>query len=143
MALALALIGGTLGSWHPFERARTLHALGMRRRRSRRRADAREALHETLAYYERAGAQPWAAQARAELVATGVMPSPDNADGLQSLTAQDLQVALIVARGISNREAAAALFLSPKTVEFHLGNIYRKLGLRSRAGLVRRVEGLT
>ena len=75
--------------------------------------------------------------------ATGVMPPPDNAGGLGSLTSQELQVALIVARGSTNREAAAALFLSPKTVEFHLGNTYRKLGVRLRAELVRRVEGLT
>ena len=80
---------------------------------------------------------------RAELRATGVMPPPDNAGGLGSLTSQELQVALIVARGSTNREAAATLFLSPKTVEFHLGNTYRKLGVRSRAELVRRVEGLT
>jgi len=52
-------------------------------------------------------------------------------------------VALIVSQGISNREAAAALFLSPKTVEFHLGNTYRKLGVRSRAELIGRVEGLS
>jgi len=71
------------------------------------------------------------------------MPPPDNAGGLGSLTSQELQVALIVARGSTNREAAAALFLSPKTVEFHLGNTYRKLGVRLRAELVRRVEGLT
>jgi len=77
------------------------------------------------------------------LRATGVMPPPDNAGGLGSLTSQELQVALIVARGSTNREAAAALFLSPKTVEFHLGNTYRKLGVRLRAELVRRVEGLT
>lgn len=62
---------------------------------------------------------------------------------LRSLTPQELQVALAVAHGATNREAAAALFLSPKTVEFHLGNIYRKLGVRSRTELVRRVEGLT
>ena len=68
---------------------------------------------------------------------------PDNAGGLGSLTPQELQGALIVARGSTNREAAAALFLSPKTVEFHLGNTYRKLGVRLRAELVRRVEGLT
>jgi DNA-binding CsgD family transcriptional regulator len=61
---------------------------------------------------------------------------------LRSLTPQELQVALLVAQGSTNREAAAALFLSPKTVEFHLGNTYRKLGVRSRAELVRRVEGL-
>lgn len=67
----------------------------------------------------------------------------DNAGGLRSLTPQELQVALAVARGSTNREAAAALFLSPKTIEFHLGNTYRKLGVRSRTELVRRVEGIT
>ena len=56
---------------------------------------------------------------------------------IDGLTAQELKVALAVAEGASNREAAAALFLSPKTVEFHLGNIYAKLGLRSRAQLAR------
>jgi DNA-binding CsgD family transcriptional regulator len=136
---ALALYGEEMA----FERARTLLALGIRRRRSRRRADARAALHEALAYFERSGAEPWAGQARAELRATGEMPPRDTAGGLRLLTSQELQVALIVARGSTNREAAAALFLSPKTVEFHLGNTYRKLGVRSRAELVRRVEGLT
>jgi DNA-binding NarL/FixJ family response regulator len=126
-----------------FERARTLLALGMRRRRSRRRADARAALQEALAYFERGGARPWAEHAQAELRAIGEMPPRENADGLRLLTPQELQVALIVAQGSTNREAAAALFLSPKTVEFHLGNTYRKLGLRSRAELVRRMEGLT
>jgi DNA-binding CsgD family transcriptional regulator len=136
---ALALYGEKMA----FERARTLLALGIRRRRSRRRADARAALHEALAYFERSGAEPWAGQTRAELRATGEMPPRDKAGGLPSLTPQELQVALIVAQGSTNREAAAALFLSPKTVEFHLGNTYRKLGVRSRAELVRRVEGLT
>ena len=60
----------------------------------------------------------------------------------RSLTPQELQVALTVAAGISNREAAASLFLSEKTVEYHLSNVYRKLGLRSRAALVRRVAEL-
>ena len=136
---ALAVYGEEM----TFERARTLLALGIRRRRSRRRADARAALHEALAYFERGGAEPWARQGRAELRATGEMPPHDNAGGLRSLTPQELQVALIVAKGNTNREAAAALFLSPKTVEYHLGNTYRKLGVRSRAELVRRVEGLT
>ena len=136
---ALALYGEEMA----FERARTLLALGMRRRRSRRRADARAALHEALSYFERGGAEPWAHLARAELRATGEMPPRDTALGLRSLTSQELQVALIVARGSTNREAAAALFLSTKTVEFHLGNTYRKLAVRSRSELVRRMEGLT
>lgn len=112
---ALAVYGEEMA----FERARTMLALGMRRRHSRRRADARAALHETLAYFERGGAEPWAGQARAELRATGEMPPCDNADGLRSLTPQELQVALTVARGNTNREAAAALFLSPKTLVRH------------------------
>lgn len=125
------------------ERARTKLALGMRRRRSRRRAAAREVLHEALDYFERAGAEPWAEQARSELRATGEAPVVPGVDvSLRALTPQELQVALVVARGATNREAAAALFLSPKTVEFHLGNAYRKLGIRSRAELVRRVAGL-
>jgi DNA-binding CsgD family transcriptional regulator len=134
---------GLYGEEMAFERARTQLALGIRRRRSRRRAEARAPLRDALAYFERSGAEPWAGQARAELKATGEMPPRDTAGGLRSLTPQELQVALIVARGSTNRETAATLFLSPKTVEFHLGNTYRKLGVRSRAELVRRVEGLT
>ena len=126
-----------------FERARTLLCLGMRRRRSRRRADARDALKPALAFFEAAGAEPWAQQARTELHAAGDTPRPSTDHSLRSLTPQELQVALVVAKGATNKEAAASLFLSPKTVEFHLGNAYRKLGLRSRAELVRRVEGLS
>jgi DNA-binding CsgD family transcriptional regulator len=135
---ALTLYGEEMA----FERARTQLALGMRRRRSRRRADARGALHEALSYFDRNGAEPWAEQARAELKASGEVSSGHTNGSLRSLTAQELQVALTVAQGITTREAAGALFLSPKTVEFHLGNTYRKLGVRSRAELVRRVEGL-
>jgi DNA-binding NarL/FixJ family response regulator len=96
-----------------------------------------------LGYFERSGAEPWAAQARAELRANGETPSRDGAGGLRSLTAQEHQVTFVVAQGLTNREAAAALFVSPKTVEFHLCNAYRKLGVRSRGELIRRVEGLT
>ena len=79
---------------------------------------------------------PWADRARAELRATGAKPRrrQSRADRDQ-LTAHELQVALIVANGASNREAAAALFLSPKTIEFHLAHIYRKLGVRTRTEL--------
>ena len=70
-----------------------------------------------------------------------VTPSIDGS--LRDLTPQELQVALIVAEGATNKKTAAALFLSPKTVEFHLIHVYRKLGVRSRAELVRRVEGLS
>jgi DNA-binding CsgD family transcriptional regulator len=127
----------------PFERARTLLCLGMRRRRSRRRADARAALHAALAFFEAAGAEPWAEQARAELRAAGDVSGPSVDHSLRSLTPQELQVALVVAEGATNKEAAASLFLSPKTVEFHLGNVYRKLSVRSRTELVRRVASAT
>lgn len=128
-----------------YERARTLLALGMRRRRSRKRADARTALHEALTYFESAGALPWAEQVRVELRATGetLSTEPSGEESLRSLTPQELQVALTVAAGATNKEAAAALFLSTKTVEFHLSNAYRKLNLRSRAQLVRKVAGLS
>src|SRR5689334_17488996 len=79
---ALTLYGEEMA----FERARTLLALGTRCRRSRRRADARAALHEALTYFDRSGAEPWARQARAELTATGEMPPSDTTGGLRSLT---------------------------------------------------------
>ena len=58
---------------------------------------------------------------------------------MDALTAQELQVALAAARDLSNKQVAAELYLSPKTVEFHLGNVYRKLGIRSRTGLAARL----
>ncbi len=133
------------GDRMPFERARTELCLGRRRRRSRRRADARRALLSALTFFETTGAEPWAEQARAELRAAGdsQLSSRRTTVSLQALTPQELQVALTVAGGATNKETAASLFLSTKTVEFHLSNTYRKLGVRSRAELVRRVDGLT
>ena len=84
----------------------------------------------------------WGERTRIELGAAGVSQTPVANHSLRDLTQQELHVTLIVAKGATNREAAAALFLSEKTVEFHLRNAYRKLGVRSRAQLVRRVEGL-
>jgi DNA-binding CsgD family transcriptional regulator len=118
----------------PFERARTQLCYGERLRRVRRRADARRHLHDGLETFTRLGAQPWAERVRTELRATGstVGRSPD---ALPRLTPQELQVALVVARGATNHEAAATLFLSQKTIEYHLSNIYRKTHIRSRADL--------
>src|SRR5262249_3270937 len=90
---ALELFGDDMA----FERARTQLCLGMRRRRAHRRADARTALNDALEYFETAGAEPWAEQARAELRASGA-PIVTNANGsLRDLTPQELQVALNVA----------------------------------------------
>ncbi len=131
-------------SWHartptPFPRALSELCLGERLRRSRRPTDARAPLRSALETFDRLGAEPWSAQARGELAATGERTTPSPSSGLGELTAQELQVALLVARGTTNREAAAALLLSPKTIEFHLGKAYRKLGVRSRTELARLV----
>ena len=117
----------------PFERARTLLAFGRRLHRARRRGEARARLHDALAGFERLGAQAWAEQARSELRAAG---GRRRRPGDGSLTDQETRVAAAVRRGASNREIAAELFLAPKTIEFHLGRIYRKLGVGSRSQLV-------
>jgi DNA-binding CsgD family transcriptional regulator len=129
-------------SKEPFELARTQLCLGMRRRRSRRRADAREVLRQALSYFEASGAQPWANRAEAELRATGGQPPRKTITSLRPLTSQELQVAMSVARGATNKEVANALFLSVKTVEFHLANIYRKLSVRSRTELAHQIATL-
>lgn len=118
----------------PFERARTELSYGERLRRQRQRAQARKHLHDALETFTRLGAQPWADRARTELRATGTTVRR-SADALPRLTPQELQVALVVARGATNHEAAATLFLSQKTIEYHLSNIYRKTNIRSRTDL--------
>jgi DNA-binding CsgD family transcriptional regulator len=118
----------------PFERARTLLCLGERLRRGRQRGPARQHLRRALEIFEQLDAVAWAARARAELAATGETTTRGTGVAA-SLTPQELQVALVVARGASNQEAASALFLSQKTIEYHLSNIYRKTNLRSRAEL--------
>jgi DNA-binding CsgD family transcriptional regulator len=123
------------GDREPFERARTELCLGRRRRHSRRRAEARAILTMALSTFEALGAEPWAEQARAELRAAGASPALSPTGSLMALTPQELQIALVVAGGATNREAAAALFISPKTVEFHLSHVYGKLGVRSRTEL--------
>ncbi|MGB0096925.1 MAG: LuxR C-terminal-related transcriptional regulator, partial [Solirubrobacteraceae bacterium] len=90
-----------------------------------------------LTGFDRLGARPWAERARSELRASGQRIRRGSPHATERLTPQELQVALTIARGLTNREAAARLFLSPKTIEFHLRNIYRKLGIRSRTELVR------
>lgn len=100
-----------------------------------RRCGAAEA---GLELFEEIGARPWAERCRQELVASGRRLRKIDATTRNELTPQELQVALQVARGLTNREIAQALFLSPKTVEFHLTRIYRKLGLHARAELVER-----
>lgn len=130
---ALAVEGAPM----PFEQARTQLCFGERLRRAKRRTDARERLRAALSAFEELEAKPWAERARAELHASGEPGQPRKRGGPQDLTPQEMQVALTVAAGASNKEAAAALFLSAKTIEAHLGRVYRKLGIRSRAQLSR------
>jgi DNA-binding CsgD family transcriptional regulator len=118
-----------------FETARTHLAYGSRLRRLRRRADAREQLGAALEIFDRLGAEPWGEQAGAELAATGKTARRRDPSTLDDLTPQELQIARLLAEGRTTREAAAAVFLSPKTIEYHLRNVYVKLGVRSREAL--------
>jgi DNA-binding CsgD family transcriptional regulator len=113
----------------PFDRARILLALGRVRRRAKQRRKAREALAEALAIFEQTGSRAWADAARAEAARCGVRATTGE------LTVSEQRVAELVAQGMSNREIAAAAFISPKTVEANLARVYRKLGIRSRAQL--------
>jgi DNA-binding CsgD family transcriptional regulator len=85
--------------------------------------------------FDRLGAGPWSEMARAELAATGETARRRDVTTLNDLTPQELQIALSLAEGRTTRETAAALFLSPKTIEYHLRNVYRKLGIGSRGEL--------
>jgi DNA-binding CsgD family transcriptional regulator len=129
---ALALHDGS-----GFERARTELCYGERLRRARRRVDAREQLRAALDVFDSLQAAPWAERTRAELKATGESIPRRDPTAPEMLTPQELQIAAQVAEGKTNREVGAALFLSPKTVEYHLTHIYRKLDLHSRAELIR------
>ncbi len=124
-----------------FEAARTRLAYGARLRRTRRRARAREQLRAALDIFETLGAKPWAEQAVAELAATGETARRREAATIDDLTPRERQIAGLLAEGRTTREAAAAAFLSPKTVEYHLGHVYRKLGIRSRAELAAALQG--
>jgi DNA-binding CsgD family transcriptional regulator len=118
-----------------FETARTQLLFGTRLRRARQRTRSREALRTALELFDRLGATPWIAQASAELGATGETARRRDVSALDHLTPQELQIGLLLAGGRTIRQAAAALFLSPKTIEYHLGHVYRKLGVHSRGEL--------
>ena len=122
-------------NWHatielPLDRGRTLLALGAAQRRAKRRREARATLEEALALFVRIGAALWAERARAALSRiSGRAATPG------ALTPAEERVAALVAEGKTNREVAAALFLSDRTVEWHLSHIFGKLGIRHRAQL--------
>lgn len=133
---ALALYEEAGADQRIFDRARTQLLYGQWLRRSRRRGDARVQLARAHDTFERLDAVPWAERAGTELRATGQKvrrrgPAPVR------LTPQEMQVVRLVAEGGSNREVAAQLFLSPRTVKYHLYKAFPKLGVTSRAELAR------
>ena len=125
------------GQDRPFERARTHLAYGEFLRRSRRRVDAREQLRSALQTFDDLGAEPWSQRAELELRASGETARKRDASTSVALTAQERQIASSVAQGLSNREVAAGLFLSPRTIDFHLRNVFAKTGITSRGELAR------
>ncbi len=130
-------LGSEPGQDRPFERARTHLAYGEFLRRSRRRVDAREQLRSALQTFHDLGADPWVQRAEQELRASGETARKRDASTSVALTAQEKQVATFIAEGLSNREVAAKLFLSPRTIDFHLRNVFAKTGITSRGELAR------
>jgi DNA-binding CsgD family transcriptional regulator len=129
------------GSQAELELARALVQQGTALRVSGRRLDAREPLRRGLDLADRCGADRLVVRARDELVAAGGRPRRARLSGAAALTPSERRVAELVARGLSNREAAEALFVTKKAVEFHLGNVYRKLGVSGRDQLGTALQG--
>lgn len=121
----------------PLELARTLLVKGILERRVRRRGLAKQSFERALEIFERAGARLWEERTRQEMERLGLRRSSPG-----ELTANERRVAELAAQGLTNRQVAAELFLSSKTVEANLSRVYRKLGIRSRAELGARVAEL-
>ncbi|WP_405887304.1 AAA family ATPase [Streptomyces sp. NBC_01136] len=133
-----AALADPAGDQWPFERAQVRLDYAEWLRRRRRAVEARPLLAAALEVFERLGSRPWTERARAELRAAGVTPaaSPSTAlDALAELTPQQLQIARLAAAGLTNREIGERIFLSPRTIGFHLYRIFPKLGITSRAQL--------
>ncbi|MEV0792602.1 AAA family ATPase [Kribbella sp. NPDC050459] len=134
-ALALHDEADDTGQSRPFDRARTQLLYGEWLRRQRRRVEARRPLRAALNTFEQLRAEPWMRRAESELRAAGSVRRTGGEASKAELTPQELQVARLASEGGSNREIGAQLFLSPRTVGYHLQNIFRKLGIRSRVEL--------
>ncbi|HEY1174885.1 MAG TPA: LuxR C-terminal-related transcriptional regulator, partial [Phytomonospora sp.] len=124
------------GDRHETEAARTRLLYGEWLRRARRKAEARDHFRFALGVFERAGMRPWAERTRVELEATGQSAGARDEPGpLAALTPQESRIVRLAADGMSNKDIAARLFLSPRTVGYHLYKAYPKLGVLSRAEL--------
>jgi DNA-binding CsgD family transcriptional regulator len=132
-----ALLVPGAGRW-PFDLARIQLAYGERLRRTGSPSEARIHLGAAIEVFERLGARPWAARAGVELRATGMhreRPGAPGSPGDTVLTAQQYEIAQLAAAGLSNKQIAERLFLSPRTVGYHLHQVFPKLGVTSRAAL--------
>jgi len=125
-----------------FDQARTELVYGEHLRRQRQRVESREHLRAALDAFEALGAAMWAERARTELRASGETARKRDPSTVAQLTPQELQVAQYVAQGLSNKEVAVQLFLSPRTIDAHLRNVFSKLGITSRMQLARLPLGL-
>ena len=125
------------GTVSPFLLARTELLYGEWLRRERRRREARRHLRRAADLFRQVRAPPWEERAEAELRATGEKARRRDPSTLDQLTPQELQIAGLVAAGMTNREIAAQLFLSPRTIDYHLRKVFSKLGVTSRVELVR------
>jgi ATP/maltotriose-dependent transcriptional regulator MalT len=121
----------------PLDLARMQLLYGEYLRRERRRADARVQLRGAIEGFERLGAESWAERARVELRASGETARKRDPSTISNLTPQELQIAQLVAEGMSNKEIAAQLYLSPRTIDSHLRNVFSKLAITSRVQLAR------
>jgi DNA-binding CsgD family transcriptional regulator len=120
----------------PFAEARTELLYGEWLRRERKRREARGHLRRAADLFHQVGAPPWEERAESELRATGETARRRDPSTLDELTPQELQIAGLVAGGMTNRQVAAQLFLSPRTIDYHLRKVFSKLGVASRTELV-------
>jgi DNA-binding CsgD family transcriptional regulator len=123
----------------PMEQARTALLYGQHLRRDRRRSEAQGQLRPALTTFRRLGAEAWATHAQEELRAAGGVSVSEPPAVLAALTPQERRIALAISEGATNREVAAQLFLSPRTVDYHLRKIFQRVGIRSRSELMRLV----
>jgi DNA-binding CsgD family transcriptional regulator len=121
----------------PFNQARNELLYGEWLRRERRRVDARPHLRTALELFQRLALPPWEERARAELRASGETARRRDPSTRDQLTPQELQIAHLVAEGKTNREIGEQLFLSPRTIEYHLRKVFAKLQVASRTDLLR------
>jgi ATP/maltotriose-dependent transcriptional regulator MalT len=129
---AVEILAGTTGR---LQHAHTLVDLGAALRRANRRRESREPLQAGMQLAHRCGAAPLEERARTELAATGARPRKVMLSGVESLTPSELRVAKLATKGMTNREIAQTLFVTVKTVEYHLGHCFQKLEISSRARL--------